>query len=149
MTDTPPAGKPSAFTLQDLAGESRSFPTGRPSLICFAKEDCATCNLVAPLLEAFHRTWGDHADVWMVAQARDGAEILRDRHGLTLPILDDSGLRTSLAWDFDTTASSPRPRAAPSAPVGSRSPPPTISTSSCSTRASATAFPWSRRRLSV
>ena len=102
MTDTPPAGKPSAFTLQDLAGESRSFPTGRPSLICFAKEDCATCNLVAPLLEAFHRTWGDHADVWMVAQARDGAEILRDRHGLTLPILDDSGLRTSLAWDFES-----------------------------------------------
>ena len=37
MTDTPPA-----FTLQDLKGVTRSFPTGRPSLICFAKEDCAT-----------------------------------------------------------------------------------------------------------
>ena len=97
MTDTPPA-----FTLQDLKGVSRSFPTGRPSLICFAKEDCATCNLVAPLLEAFHQAWGEHADVGMVAQARDGAEILRDRHGLTLPILDDGALRTSLAWDFES-----------------------------------------------
>ena len=97
MTDTPPA-----FTLQDLKGVSRSFPTGRPILICFAKEDCATCNLVAPLLEAFHQAWGEHADVWMVAQARDGAEILRDRHGLTLPILDDGALRTSLAWDFES-----------------------------------------------
>ncbi|MCE2987480.1 MAG: hypothetical protein LW830_06450, partial [Phenylobacterium sp.] len=97
MSATPPA-----FTLQDLEGAPRSYPTDRPSLVVFAKEDCATCNLVAPLLEAFHTAWGDRADVWMVAQARDGAEILRDRHGLTLPILDDGALRTSLAWDFES-----------------------------------------------
>ena len=97
MSATPPA-----FSLQDLEGAPRSYPTGRPSLVVFAKEDCATCNLVAPLLEAFHRAWGDCADVWIVAQARDGAEILRDRHGLTLPILDDGALRTSLAWNFES-----------------------------------------------
>jgi hypothetical protein len=97
MSATPPA-----FTLQDLEGNPRSYPTGRPSLVVFAKEDCATCNLVAPLLEAFHKAWGDRADIWMVAQARDGAEILRDRHGLTLPILDDGALRTSLGWDFES-----------------------------------------------
>ena len=90
-----------AFSLPDLAGEPRRFPTERPSLICFVKEDCATCNLAAPVLEAFHKAWGEVADIWMVGQTADGNEILKDRHGLTLPILDDSALRTSLAWGFE------------------------------------------------
>lgn len=90
-----------AFSLPDLAGDPRRFPTGRPALICFVKEDCATCNVAAPVLEAFHRAWGEAADIWMVGQTADGNAILKDRHGLTLPILDDSALRTSLAWDFE------------------------------------------------
>ena len=90
-----------AFSLPDLAGAPRRFPGERPSLICFVKEDCATCNLAAPVLEAFHRAWGEAADVWMVGQTADGNAILKDRHGLTLPILDDSALRTSLAWGFE------------------------------------------------
>jgi hypothetical protein len=89
------------FALKDIAGEMRAFPTGRPSLIAFVKEDCHTCNLVAPLLEAFHRAWGQSADVWMLGQSADGNAILKDRHGLTLPILDESGCRTSLAWAFE------------------------------------------------
>ena len=47
-----------AFSLPDLAGAPRRFPGERPSLICFVKEDCATCNLAAPVLEVFHRAWG-------------------------------------------------------------------------------------------
>ena len=90
-----------AFSLKDMAGEVRRFPNGRPGLIAFVKEDCNTCNLVAPLLEAFHRAWGEHADIWMLGQSSEGNEILRDRHGLTLPVLDESGCRTSLAWAFD------------------------------------------------
>ncbi len=90
-----------AFSLPDLEGEPRKFPSERPSLICFVKEDCATCNLTAPVLETFHRAWGDAADIWMVGQTADGNQILKDRHGLTLPILDDSALRTSLAWGFE------------------------------------------------
>jgi hypothetical protein len=90
-----------AFSLSDLAGATRRFPTDRPSLICFVKEDCATCNVAVPVLEAFHRAWGEAADVWMVGQTADGNAILKDRHGLTLPILDDSALRTSLAWGFE------------------------------------------------
>jgi len=95
------SSNPPAFSLQDMTGQARAFPAGRPSLICFAKEDCNTCNLAAPLLEAFHQAWGDRADVWMVGQSADGNAILRDRHGLTLPILDDSALKTSLAFGFD------------------------------------------------
>lgn len=96
MTATPPA-----FSLRDMAGGVRAFPTGRPTLIAFVKEDCNTCNLAAPVLEAFHQAWGDVADIWMVGQTRDGNAILKDRHGLTLPILDDSALRASLAWGFE------------------------------------------------
>ena len=40
-----------AFSLPDMAGEPRRFPSARPSLIAFVKEDCATCNLAAPVLE--------------------------------------------------------------------------------------------------
>ncbi len=90
-----------AFSLRDMAGEPRVFPTGRRSLVCFVKEDCATCNVAAPVLEAFHQAWSEGADIWMIGQTADGNAILRDRHGLTLPILDDSALRASLAWDFE------------------------------------------------
>jgi hypothetical protein len=90
-----------AFALKDMTGEIRAFPTGRPALVCFVKEDCQTCNLVAPILEAFHQAWGAEADVWMVGQTADGNAILRDRFELTLPILDDSGCRTSFAWNFE------------------------------------------------
>ena len=92
---------PSGFSLRDLTGAARAFPTGGASLICFVKEDCNTCNLVAPVLEAFHQAWGGAADIWMLGQSADGNAILKDRHGLTLPILDDSALRTSLAWGFE------------------------------------------------
>ncbi len=90
-----------AFSLNDLAGETRRFPTGRPSLICFVKEDCQTCNLTAPILEAFHRQFGTQADVWLVGQSADGNKVLKNRHGLTVPILDDSSCETSFAWDFE------------------------------------------------
>ncbi|MFN9928837.1 MAG: hypothetical protein ACK53I_18075, partial [Phenylobacterium sp.] len=96
MTEPAPA-----FSLRDMVGEPRAFPTGRPSLSAFVKEDCHTCNLAAPVLEAFHQAWGDAADIWMVGQAADDNAILRDRPGLTLPSLDDSALRASLAWGFE------------------------------------------------
>ena len=89
------------FTLKDMEGAPRPFPTGRHALVAFVKEDCATCNLAAPVLETLHKAFGEAADVWMVGQTDDGNAILKDRHGLTLPILDDSALRTSLAYGFD------------------------------------------------
>jgi hypothetical protein len=90
-----------AFSLNDMSGRTRRFPTGRPSLICFVKEDCHTCNLTAPILEALHKAFGDKADIWMLGQSADGNAILKDRHGLTLPILDESACATSFAWEFE------------------------------------------------
>ncbi len=89
------------FSLSDLAGGDRAFPTGRRALVCFVKEDCHTCNLAAPVLQAFHNQWGDRADIWVVGQSAEGNHILIDRHGLTLPFLDDSSCKTSFAWDFE------------------------------------------------
>ena len=91
----------SAFSLTDLTGQTRTFPTARPSLICFVKEDCQTCNLVAPILEAFHGRFSDKADIWLLGQTADGNPTFRDRHGLTVPILDESACETSFAWDFE------------------------------------------------
>ena len=46
------------FSLVDMAGENFTFPTpgARPVLLCFVKEDCPTCNLVMPLLQALHES---------------------------------------------------------------------------------------------
>ena len=90
-----------AFSLNDLTGQDRQFPTGRPSLICFIKEDCQTCNLVAPILQAFQQRFADKADVWLLGQSLEGNRAFKVRHGLTMPILDESACETSFAWDFD------------------------------------------------
>ena len=89
------------FALTDRAGETRRFPAGRASLVSFIKEDCHTCNLAAPLLEAFHQAWGDKAHVLVLGQSVEGNDVLQERHGFTVPFLDDSACTTSFAWDFE------------------------------------------------
>ena len=88
------------FSLSDLEGTTRSVPTGTRTLLCFVKEDCPTCNLVAPLLEAAHQQ--SDADVLLVGQTADGNKVLAENHGLTVPVLDDSTLIVSFAYDLDT-----------------------------------------------
>ena len=57
----------------------------------------------------WHRivAWGKLADIWMLGQSADGNLTLKDRHALTLPILDDSACKTSFAWDFEIVPASP------------------------------------------
>ena len=90
------------FTLQTAAGLAYAFPTGRPSLLCFVKEDCPTCVLSMPLIEAAHRAFHDAIDVWAIGQEAAGNAVLVERHALTLPMLDDSALGVSYAYDLDT-----------------------------------------------
>ena len=47
MPDTLPS-----FSLDDQHRRAHSFPGGRPALLCFVKEDCPTCGLTMPLIEA-------------------------------------------------------------------------------------------------
>jgi hypothetical protein len=92
-----------SFSLRDSAASSRVFPSGRHVLLCFVKEDCPTCILTLPLIETAHRASGDAADIWAVSQddARGRATLI-ERGGLTLPVLDDSALGVSFAFDLDT-----------------------------------------------
>jgi hypothetical protein len=94
-----------AFSLRDQSGADRSYPSGRPALIAIVKEDCPTCGVVMPLLQTFHRAYGAAIDVLVVGQTQDGNATLIERHGLTCPVLDDSRLKVSFAYDIDMVPS--------------------------------------------
>jgi len=91
-----------SFTLNDTAGGRHSFPTGRGTLLCFVKEDCPTCGIAMPLLEAFHLAFGKHLDVLVIGQEAEGNRTLVERHSMTCPMLDDSALAVSFAYGFDS-----------------------------------------------
>jgi hypothetical protein len=90
-----------SFRLVDRAGTPRAFPSGRPTLLVFAKADCPTCVLTLPVLEQAHRALGDAADVWLVAQDADHGAALASKASLTLPILDDGALGASRAYGLE------------------------------------------------
>ena len=97
----PPMPLP-AFSLIDLSGAERSFPTGRHALLCFVKEDCPTCVLSMPLIQAAAEAFGDAMDVWCVGQDAEGNARLASAFGLSAPMLDDSALHVSYRYDLDT-----------------------------------------------
>ncbi|MDA0790190.1 MAG: TlpA disulfide reductase family protein [Proteobacteria bacterium] len=90
-----------AFSLQDSNDQDVAFPSGNPSVLCFVKEDCPTCNEIMPVLSAFYAAYADKLDFLLIGQTRDGNDTLIQRHGLTMPILDDSALKVSFAYDLD------------------------------------------------
>jgi hypothetical protein len=94
--------RPSPFRLGALDGRERVFPSGRETLLCFVKDDCPTCRLTLPLVEAAHRRFGELVDVWLIAQDADGGRSVAGRLGEPVPVLDDSALRVSVAYDLDT-----------------------------------------------
>ncbi|KIN65657.1 Thiol-disulfide oxidoreductase domain protein [Sulfitobacter noctilucae] len=100
MSDTQPA-----FSLTDLAGKAHDFPTGRPSLICFVKEDCETCNTAAPVLDAFNKAYGSEIDVLLIAQSGDENATFAARHSLSMPVLDDTSCKIAFAWDIESVPS--------------------------------------------
>ena len=91
-----------AFELHDARGTTRSFPSARTALLCFVKEDCPTCGLTMPLIEAAHRAFGASIDVWAIGQDGEGNAKLVERHALTVPMLDDSALKVSFEYGLDT-----------------------------------------------
>ncbi|HZO82845.1 MAG TPA: redoxin domain-containing protein [Candidatus Binataceae bacterium] len=89
------------FSLSDQHRRVHMFPVKHPALLCFVKEDCPTCNLTMPLLEAVWRSFGEAIDVAAIGQDVQGNAALIERHGLTLPMLDDSALRVSYAYNIE------------------------------------------------
>ncbi|MEL7546131.1 MAG: redoxin domain-containing protein [Pseudomonadota bacterium] len=93
------------LSLPDLDGNMIEPPSGEPILVCFVKEDCETCNTAAPVLEAFHKAFGQALNVLLVGQSGDGNQIYRDRHDLSVPLLDDRSCKTSFDWDIEIVPS--------------------------------------------
>src|SRR5579875_1517818 len=91
-----------AFALPAMDGRERAFPTGRPALLAFVKEDCPTCVLTMPLLARAEQAFaGAPIDVLIVGQEAAGNRKLAEQFG-TRPLLDDSSLHVSFAYDLDT-----------------------------------------------
>jgi hypothetical protein len=90
------------FTLSDASGATHAFPSDRTGLLCFVKEDCPTCHLSMPLIEAAHMAFGAAIDVRAVGQDAAGNAALVEKYDLATPMLDDSELRVSHAFSLDT-----------------------------------------------
>jgi hypothetical protein len=90
------------FSLNDLAAGEHKFPSGRHALLCFVKEDCPTCQLTMPLIGAAHEAFGSHISVFAVGQDAEGNAKLVSEYKMTAPMLDDSALKVSFAYDLDT-----------------------------------------------
>ncbi len=90
-----------AFSLQDSNNQDVSFPSGKPSVLCFVKEDCPTCNEIMPAVSAFYAGYKDKLDFLLIGQTREGNDTLMQRHNLAMSILDDSALKVSFAYDLD------------------------------------------------
>jgi len=102
MSETGAAKKLGGFSLNDLGGVAHSFPTGKNALLCFVKEDCPTCGIAMPVIEAFHRAFSSKIDVLAIGQEAAGNRLLAQRYALTCPMLDDSALRVSFEYGFDS-----------------------------------------------
>lgn len=94
-----------AFLLTDGTGTDHAFPGQKPALVCFVKEDCPTCNDVMPVVEAWYRAYGGDVDFFVAGQTVAGNAALVSNHDLSVPILDDSSLKVSFAYDIDTVPS--------------------------------------------
>jgi hypothetical protein len=91
------------FTLLDIAGAEYAFPRPRHTLLVFVKEDCPTCQLSLPIIQATDTAFaGADLDVLLVGQDRAGNERLVDGFSLLTPLLDDSALKVSYEYDIDT-----------------------------------------------
>jgi hypothetical protein len=84
-----------SFSLRDLEDRERSFPNGKPTLLCFVREECETCHLSMPVIEAVHRAFGSAINVWAIGQ-EDNAALIK-HHKATVPMLDDMALKVSFA----------------------------------------------------
>ena len=93
------------FLLRDLDGVEHGLPAGQASLICFVKEDCETCNTAGPILEAFHKAYGDKVKTLLIAQSGEANAVYATRHGLSMSVLDDSACKTAFEWDIESVPS--------------------------------------------
>src|SRR5579863_7950094 len=88
------------FSRVDQHGWTVSFPD-HPALLCFVKEDCPTCGMTMPLVEAASVAFQGELDVLAIGQDAAGNARLVERHQLTAPMIDDSDLKLSHAFNVE------------------------------------------------
>ncbi len=94
-----------AFRLADGRGGEAGFPSGRRALICFVKDDCPTCHLVMPVLNALHASAAGDVDFFVAGQTVAGNAALMATFQPGFPVLDDGDLKVSFAYEVDTVPS--------------------------------------------
>jgi len=90
-----------SFSLIDQRRRAHLFPGGRAALLCFVKEDCPTCGMTMPLIEAASQALRGKVDVLAIGQEAAGNALLIERHQLTAPMLDDSDLKVSYTYNVE------------------------------------------------
>ena len=90
-----------SFSLADQHHRAHSFPSTRPALLCFVKEDCPTCGMTMPLIEAASQALSGELDVVAIGQDAAGNALMVEQHKLTAPMLDDSTLKVSYAYNVE------------------------------------------------
>ncbi|MGD8832612.1 MAG: TlpA disulfide reductase family protein [Pseudomonadales bacterium] len=93
------------FLLADGEGHETSFPSGRPAVVCFVKDDCPTCHLAMPVLNALYSASHGQFDFFVAGQTQTGNAALADTYRPGFALLDDSRLKVSFAYDIDTVPS--------------------------------------------
>jgi hypothetical protein len=89
-----------SFSRADQHGWTFSFPD-HPALLCFVKEDCPTCGMTMPLIEAASVAFQGELDVLAIGQDAAGNARLLERHALNVPMIDDSDLKLSYAFKVE------------------------------------------------
>lgn len=102
-----PGANAAPFTLRDAAGAPCVFgpegPSAPATLLFFFKHDCATCDLMAPLVERLHRALSG-SGLRVLGVSQDDAPLasaFAERHGLTFPRALDAELAVSGEYGFD------------------------------------------------
>ncbi len=109
MSQLPPAGAVAPpFSLRDRSDREHTFadhPTDSPArVLFFFKHDCATCALVAPLVERVCRAlMPTGLEVLAVSQSAEAdTDAFAATHALTMPVTLDIDLEVSARYGFDT-----------------------------------------------
>ena len=109
MSQLPPAGAVAPpFSLRDRSDREHTFadhPTDSPArVLFFFKHDCATCALVAPLVERVCRAlMRTGLEVLAVSQSAEAdTDAFAATHALTMPVTLDIDLEVSARYGFDT-----------------------------------------------
>src|SRR5882672_8934563 len=97
-----------SFALVDRSGATHRFGAGSDSdrsleLLVFWKHDCATCELVIPVVQRVHDTLAPAGLLvrTVTQSAPADAAAFVARHRLTIPVLDDSACEVSADYGIE------------------------------------------------